>query len=997
MAETQEKPNLYSWYNKNYDYDQFKRDADEGVQEYIASLKRGSKDAEQFMKAYSDIMEGIKDGTIIFKDGRYVDSKGRYSSGSYYDAEGNKQTSKKSSKDYYGLMANYIFGKQRRQKEYVAPEDKTKIKWNGSSSIGQAITRNIFNSDTWNNQDFMDLATFNEDGTVSKDPRYDKLMEAYQYVHDNFDNLFTGYTDTDKNSSLGYINDAIKSLKDKKVDHDYLTLRKASGNLDYRSMFADKTVKQPEEESEEEPQQQSETQRFIEWVTKKYPKYTGTLASRNLTDSTPYGSDTLNRITKAINNLDSKNLLRIIYQSLVGNGYTFNDESVLNDIFGENDYKFSNQFGTNLALKALQKQGRLKSFGGENAHLYYIPITTKDNRQIGYVWNSNDNTISEMSYHDIPYWRQKIWQEWQNYNNTNTDTDPNNYYIQRYFTQQHKKGGILKASGGMSFPGEENTQLPWYAKLSDFDPSKYISTYDTDNLVNGYLLDEDDSPWESKGSGNNEGMYQATKLDNINIDNLEKNSYYKQFGKDLLDDKGNFTNLGKAWAQAVDKLLPKNSPASFYDENGNPRTSWRAKGKNNKGKQAQSFTKLKDYVNYIRTDGILGPRHNVFLKKGTRYYYTDSDGKTHWVDPNVVDDYLVSKDPTRTKYENGIEWSDYEITDPKAVSKKPETEEPEKDKSKTYINPTKQPQKNKSPYSFGDFIKQISPDLIGAGRLLASLRTNNKISDVVRKSIKPVLKDTYELYSPVTGAFSEMGLRNNQAADIRRQAARPFTSDASLQLAGSLQANSQATNLEHQGFLADDNEIKRTKAEALKRQEDNAARRSEVANFNRASINQTNRELAQLEATRLKQNWQSADNFLSGFEGRLRQRIEEDRKRKQAFYMDASQDDIDNQYYDAVYKAQEKAAEWKEKPENTNKSLSEMPNYLEYLRKLQQWKNAQYRKISRDIYGYKYNNENIDKTIQEIGEEYGFYKKGGSLRPSTLYMINRIIRNENNT
>ena len=242
-----------------------------------------------------------------------------------------------------------------------------------------------------------------------------------------------------------------------------------------------------------------------------------------------------------------------------------------------------------------------------------------------------------------------------------------------------------------------------------------------------------------------------------------------------------------------------------------------------------------------------------------------------------------------------------------------------------------------------------------------------------------------------------MGLRNNQAADVRRQAARPFTSDASLQLAGSLQANSQATNLEHQGFLADDNEIKRTKAEALKRQEDNAARRSEVANFNRASINQTNRELAQLEATRLKQNWQSANNFLSGFEGRLRQRMEEDRKRKQAFYMDASQDDIDNQYYDAIYKAQGKAAEWKQQAGNENKSLSEMPNYLEYLRKLQQWKNAQYRKISRDIYGYKYNNENIDKTIQEIGEEYGFYKKGGSLRPSTLYMINRIIRNENNT
>ena len=763
-------------------------------------------------------------------------------------------------------------------------------------------------------------------------------------------------------------------------------------------MFADKTVKQSEEESEEEPQQQSETYRFIEWVTKKYPKYTGTLASRSLTDSTSYGPDTLNRITKAINNLNLEGLLRIISQSLAGNGYTFDDEPVLNDIFGENDYKFSNQFGTNLALNALKSKDKLISFGGENAHLYYIPITTKDNRQIGYVWNSNDNTISEMSYHDIPYWRQKIWQEWQNYNNTNTDTDPNNYYIQRYFTQQHKKGGILKASDGSSLLENDlsyKVQLPWYKQLFDFDPKKYTSAYDTSTLVNGLLGDKNNNPWKSTKLGNNPGMYQPT-TSSLKMSDIESNPYYTQFGKDLLDDKGGFTNLGKAWAQAVDKLIPENSTASFYDENDALRKSWSAKGKNNKGEQARTFTNLKDYVNYIRTDGILGPRHNIFLKTGTRYYYKDSDGKKHWVDPNVIGDYTVSDTPTSI-YEDGVNWSDYEITGPKAVSKKSEEPEKEEDKSKTYIDPTKQPQKNKSPYSFGDFIKQISPDLIGAGRLLASLRTNNKISDVVRKSIKPVLKDTYELYSPVTGAFSEMELRNNQAADVRRQAARPFTSDASLQLAGSLQANSQATNLEHQGFLADDNEIKRTKAEALKRQEDNAARRSEVANFNRASINQTNRELAQLEATRLKQNWQSADNFLSGFEGRLRQRIEEDRKRKQAFYMDASQDDIDNQYYDAVYKAQEKAAEWKQQAGNENKSLSEMPNYLEYLRKLQQWKNAQYRKISRDIYGYKYNNENIDKTIQEIGEEYGFYKKGGSLRPSTLYMINRIIRNENNT
>jgi len=67
-----------------------------------------------------------------------------------------------------------------------------------------------------------------------------------------------------------------------------------------------------------------------------------------------------------------------------------------------------------------------------------------------------------------------------------------------------------------------------------------------------------------------------------------------------------------------------------------------------------------------------------------------------------------------------------------------------------------------------------------------------------------------------------------------------------------LDANRQATDLEYQGFLADDKEIKRTQAEALKRQEANAYLRTDVANKNRESIHNTNVWRSQLEATRLK-------------------------------------------------------------------------------------------------------------------------------------------------
>ena len=42
-------------------------------------------------------MSGIKDGSITFDNNRFHDSKGRYSN------------AEKKDKDYYGIMANYIY------------------------------------------------------------------------------------------------------------------------------------------------------------------------------------------------------------------------------------------------------------------------------------------------------------------------------------------------------------------------------------------------------------------------------------------------------------------------------------------------------------------------------------------------------------------------------------------------------------------------------------------------------------------------------------------------------------------------------------------------------------------------------------------------------------------------------------------------------------------------------------------------------------------------
>nr|DAH58267.1 MAG TPA: hypothetical protein [Bacteriophage sp.] len=54
------------------------------------------------------------------------------------------------------------------------------------------------------------------------------------------------------------------------------------------------------------------------------------------------------------------------------------------------------------------------------------------------------------------------------------------------------------------------------------------------------------------------------------------------------------------------------------------------------------------------------------------------------------------------------------------------------------------------------FWGELGTDLLGASRLAGSILANNRIAKTVRNSLRPKLHDTYELYSPITGAFSEM-------------------------------------------------------------------------------------------------------------------------------------------------------------------------------------------------------------------------------------------------
>lgn len=159
------------------------------------------------------------------------------------------------------------------------------------------------------------------------------------------------------------------------------------------------------------------------------------------------------------------------------------------------------------------------------------------------------------------------------------------------------------------------------------------------------------------------------------------------------------------------------------------------------------------------------------------------------------------------------------------------------------------------------FIDQ-APNFLAAGRLAGNIANNNRVTAEVKKGLKPLIENTYNLHRRVQGDLATRQAYYTRAAGLENLAARPMTSDASLQLAGQLEAKSKGNQYRTEGDLADNQAIRESAEKAWQVQADNTARRSAVANANRARILKNNAALHNLEAGRMSANWQSINNFL---------------------------------------------------------------------------------------------------------------------------------------
>ena len=989
-------PTLYSFYGKQYDYNDLAQAADQGLNEYLATLKRGEKDSNDFRAAYTNIMSGIKDGTITFDNGQFHDSKGRYTN------------SDKKNRDYYGLMANYIYGKMGQSGLYKKPEETP---WDASTNVKKALMQELYNSDTPNLQDFLDLDA-QKDGVRAITNRSARLASAFQSLADNWDSRFAGYSDNDKTKYRQLLGEAATALRDGTIDPgDYLALSRAVGGVDFREMMATGTpVSTPVSTPAD---------------TTHIPTSNYKLKSASL-NTEDYSAQDISYMTNLMSKVKStQGLINILRNSFYNKNYRFARDPRVYAIFRSN--KISSKAGVTATLNALYARGALKPADPNNPNLMYIPgLRTK--RGTAWVWDRATNQIAELQNENIPYLKAKLSQ-----------------------VTSHKQGGILYANIGAKVPD-------WRDSFTSFDPNNY--TYEWGDQA--YGMDREgnflDTPFRTTGAGYNQNRYttdsnyrdfsQTGRDAALAIEN--SNNYKAQTDKILSDydaynnatDKSKFNeknNLFLRYSKWYDSQQ-SNAANKFWNQD-KLNTSWSSEGNNYYGNPTNTSNDIRERIRNLRNDQMISLAHNNFKATGKRYFYIDKNGNKQWVDPEVAKNYKIKEgDPTPTQ-DGFTTWSDYELTGlkdtPADTTSTVGSESPEGSE----INPTQQPQKQPSWWEQNkqEIMDNVLPLGAEATRLGLSLRTNKKIADIQKKAINPVLKSTYELYSPVTGAFSEMQLRNRQAADIRRQAAQPYTSDASLNTARQLEANRQATDLEYQGFLADDKEIQRTKQEALKRQEDNIARRTDVANFNRASINQANREKADIEAQRLNANHQGVDNFIANniasplkekaaYNLGQRRTEEQNKKYQQASFdmapitrqQEYQKQQLTNYYTNEKRKIYRKYQNdfirlQQEHASDENYNIQTSPEYQRYEDELTALEQQQYRDTfdmsnyfdtqNRDAYNHIYSNMRsgsynsnpfTSTPSQEVQRQHWWgitrNKRGGKLSLTTQYLLNKVIK-----
>lgn len=1042
-TDTKDKPRLYTRGNDQVNLDDYVRNLESGFDAWLNSRKIKDKHKEAVREAYREMLTRINSG-----DGSFTSRLG----GGFQDSTGKIRNADKGF-DAAGVAASYFGQTLRGMDIYKEPEstpDPNKIKY-GDGAIGTALSRRLFGS-AGTVQDFIDRDPYNKDtrtrGNTVRSKEFRAALEGLANDWEAGTGEFSDFTDEQRTKGLADIRGLFTIFDNdgQITDDEYLQLAKVTGMSDLRKMFATGEGTAPTVVAPDGTQQRSGRTYAdkIRAIGRRWKPYTGKLIDpisfvdySSLQSLDPNIQQT---IGTALNNASTQDLTELIKGLINSNDYRnlefikkLNLQSQDGFPLGMN-FPMARSFLLNNALLKLKGRtadhnGGLHNFGESNLGTYYIGGTQTD-RNTGFVWDSNNNTISEMSIHNIPYWQNYIenWWDTQDTSDYDSDLDPTLTSI-----YQRKEGGVLFAQAGAIMdrhkgrgPGitGDNT---WLSVPNTATNAYNIGTWD--NYYNNAGIDNDISTalnWRPRPTNlpapklaNDDPN--ATLVRQLNFMDLQDGNYSQAQLDAYLNSNFGPENVNKFWDYGY-----------RVDDQGHP-----IKGEDGQVAHGISAGQLGIYLNQLNQLGSelswdkkadatgYDAWNRKFDQTGLNMYFGGDSNKFNFMGPSTYNRHELiqrmqntyNKDNPLTIGDSSIYYDGrmWQMSMPEIKPTIPhlEVKMPDPDEIKLAPLPGAKPDnsnveevatdtKTTSGEGGNNFLNTVAdyaPDLLGVSRLFASLRTNNRVANTIRPSLNPVLKDTYERYSPVTGAFSTKQFKNSQGAGVLSQSNRAFTSDASLAAARMLEGQRQANQLQTEGFLADDQEIKRTQQEALARQEDNMARRSEVANFNRASINQTNREIAQLEATRLKSNWKSLDNFLGGIEQRARVRADENRERRLSFAETVADDNARREYKDLIRPASEALIAWQnEKDGNTLSNWADRDKYTRFMKEAANRYQASRLSGRAGVYGYKYNNPYAGES--EVPFSWtSFRRNGGPLQPKKPDFIAQIIKlnNERNS
>lgn len=409
----------------------------------------------------------------------------------------------------------------------------------------------------------------------------------------------------------------------------------------------------------------------------------------------------------------------------------------------------------------------------------------------------------------------------------------------------YKEGGsIQKLASGNSINGN-----PWFSTLegkkvsnpdTDFpasiDMSKLVSIDGkTGNIIDATI---------SNTPGTVDTRYQAAAGNTLeNTRAIESHPYYQWFDTQLYNNH-KITPVGTAWQDAADLNIPKGSKASFKDENGNYRTSWTNTNNDIYGNPGQTYNTDEAYTHGVRYDGINGARHSVFLNRGTRYFYKDTEGNKQYVNLSDTDkkNYSISKEPVWSGWSNDKHtwWDDYEITG-----------------ANSQVNPAEN-NKDKPGFKFNNPInKQLIIDMMDQIRVNNAINANNKIAATLKQS--PILYDPQEDHRYIQSDLDAEMNGQQAAAQLARIASHPITSDGNLQSMLQLEAAAKGNEAITAGRQQSNQRLREMQEQAWQQEVANHTNRHNVAMQNRQSIYNTINYNKQIDATNINANYTVED------------------------------------------------------------------------------------------------------------------------------------------